>query len=509
MAGEPGKNVIAAATQAPGRAARRPRAVAVLWLWARPGSAARELAGLRLWQAWGIHGLAWLAVFVVFTLFIDAMEDRSGGQTLGEVLGILVDGRIVDPEVAMTIVAVVASLEIGHVLLADLITPWGAADEPLRCSFAHALRFTWLHSIHVALVVVLGCALTAWLEQVRADHDRRQAAMLPALPAFPGPQPGPDATAEQRRQHEASLAEWEAAIDERNRAQEALSRQRPLLVRYGLLLTTWSWNAGALWLMFTLLRAAGTPRGVTPVERPPTCEFCGYNLTATPLEGRCPECGEPAARSLGPDVRRGTHWEHRREPGAGRAYRRTAAQAVFAPDSLGRAIRVATASSAWQSFFPLHLPAVLLLAWAAFVACFIIDTGKSPLTAEEGMIMWAIGPGFGTLGIAAVAGLQLLAANAVGWGLSWLNRRNLLPAAMQAAAYLGGYALAATAFGSLAATAFFFIAEHRLIEPLTRALRFDASEALTAAWFVLMGAWLCGGVYLTWRIAAAARFANR
>ena len=40
-----------------------------------------------------------------------------------------------------------------------------------------------------------------------------------------------------------------------------------------------------------LFRSVGTRPAVPIMERPPTCEFCGYNLTGTAIDGRCPECG--------------------------------------------------------------------------------------------------------------------------------------------------------------------------------------------------------------------------
>jgi len=447
MVAEPVETAAASSIARRAPAAGWPPGVAVSWLWLRARRAARRLAGLPLWQAWCVHLLAGLAAFVVFTLLIDEMEGRLPGDTVAGILRAFVEDVPFSREAAVMAAVTVGSLELGYLLLAGLVMPWGAADEALRRSFAHALRFTWLHTTHVALVVFLVCCLILMTDR-------------------------------------SASPEWAAG---------------------------WLCCAGALWLMCSLLRAVGTPRAVAPVARPPTCEFCGYNLTATPLEGRCPECGEPAARSLGPDVRPGAPWEHRRELGTGRAYRRTAIQAVFAPGSLGRSIRVADAPADWRCFFPRHLPAVLLLGGAAFVACFIIDTGMSPFAADEWVVvlLWQMAPVLGTLGVAAVAGAQLLAAAVAGLGLSWLNRRNLLPAAMQAAAYLGGYATAAAAFGSVAATAFCFIGEHDLIRPLTEALGLDEAETLLLAWFGLMGAWLCGGLYLTWRITAAARFANR
>jgi hypothetical protein len=48
-----------------------------------------------------------------------------------------------------------------------------------------------------------------------------------------------------------------------------------------------------------------------PKTPEPLCELCGYNLSVSPMEGRCPECGRPVLESLGPDVRTPTLWERR------------------------------------------------------------------------------------------------------------------------------------------------------------------------------------------------------
>jgi hypothetical protein len=90
------------------------------------------------------------------------------------------------------------------------------------------------------------------------------------------------------------------------------------------------------WFLWSLIRAIAAPRPEPPIRRDPMCEFCGYNLIATPIDSRCPECGQPAVDSLGDRLRPGPPWEHRATIGTWRALSQTIKLAVFRPKALGR-----------------------------------------------------------------------------------------------------------------------------------------------------------------------------
>ncbi len=69
-----------------------------------------------------------------------------------------------------------------------------------------------------------------------------------------------------------------------------------------------------LWTLGSLLAAVRQDyRTADEMPKPhdPWCEECGYNLLAAEAGGRCPECGTPVARSIGPEVRPLTPWEER------------------------------------------------------------------------------------------------------------------------------------------------------------------------------------------------------
>lgn len=71
--------------------------------------------------------------------------------------------------------------------------------------------------------------------------------------------------------------------------------------------------ASAWWIAAQARRiAAGAVPRTPPTEPHPRCCGCGYSLAHVPDDGRCPECGESADRSLSPQIRPGLDWQVRR-----------------------------------------------------------------------------------------------------------------------------------------------------------------------------------------------------
>jgi hypothetical protein len=71
------------------------------------------------------------------------------------------------------------------------------------------------------------------------------------------------------------------------------------------------------------------------------CESCGYPLTGLPVEGRCPECGEPVADSL-PQRRVGSPWQQRT---GFAAWWRTGRESLLRPADLFACILIERRSS--------------------------------------------------------------------------------------------------------------------------------------------------------------------
>ncbi|MCG8404518.1 MAG: hydrogenase maturation nickel metallochaperone HypA [Phycisphaerales bacterium] len=64
-------------------------------------------------------------------------------------------------------------------------------------------------------------------------------------------------------------------------------------------------------LVYWLIQATHAVAGAdVPIELPPRCEGCGYDLTHRPSDERCPECGLDTSQSLEPDLcRPGCKWQ--------------------------------------------------------------------------------------------------------------------------------------------------------------------------------------------------------
>ncbi|MGQ9650686.1 MAG: hypothetical protein ACUVXJ_11295 [Phycisphaerae bacterium] len=132
-------------------------------------------------------------------------------------------------------------------------------------------------------------------------------------PPYPSLPPNATPGSQAMKDFEAAVAQWNQQVANLHRRwqlrhQEWRSR-KPFLVRHDEAIIAFLCTVGSAWFLWALLRAIGARRTIASVRRPPTCEHCGYNLTGTTIEGRCPECGTPAIESLGPHVRPGTEWD--------------------------------------------------------------------------------------------------------------------------------------------------------------------------------------------------------
>jgi hypothetical protein len=98
-------------------------------------------------------------------------------------------------------------------------------------------------------------------------------------------------------------------------------------------------------LAMRMARGYGEALGPPAPREYPVCEFCGYNLHATDSDRPCPECGEPAARSLS-SIHRVDAWEVGR-----RGYLATLWRAVLTPAMLFRRVSVRRHADRARRFF--------------------------------------------------------------------------------------------------------------------------------------------------------------
>jgi hypothetical protein len=477
--------------------------------WCLPAATARRTNHVRLLDAYIVHVLAGVSGFLLFITFVAIAE---APQVLGvqgvlmelcDVVALLVNEFKRDPwDMGLITAAFVGFIELAFLLVALIVTPWGARDERMRSSFAHALRRTWLHTPHMLMAVffvgMLGTTLsrmeTAWLEARRS----------PSL--GPAPQPGNAAPGSQawKDWQEAQQAYW----TKYHEWWMELQRKQPWYFRYLEFIVAWSCVTSALWVLWALLRAVGVRRAAPPIARPPTCEACGYNLTAMSIEGRCPECGEPVALSLGPTARAGTPWHRRREIGRLTAWWLCTLKWLCRPKELGRQIRVVSPDIDHRGFLVMHLPVIFIFAWMGILSLYVVEAGRSPFFHDTDFLFFAC-PVLAVVVALAALGLSMLAAGMIGLGFLLDCKRNLLSGAMQVVSYLSGCLTLWIAFAFASGAGAFAFAEAGNFYTLERATGINEWDLALLAWLLPNIACLVGYFGLVVRGTAGTRFANR
>lgn len=418
-----------------------PAMMSFLAAWLFPGTTACRTCTAPLHHAYGVHLLAAVATFLLVIVLV-AIGERRDPLTIfaNDIL------REFDrdwQEALLVTMLIVFLVESGFVVLALIVLPWGARDEPLASSWAHALRQTWLHSPHaLPTVLAIGLLLIGHDRLKRSFYSSSQAGTFPTYSMPPAPVCPPNPTAQQSANYQKALNDWQQQSIEANQkymnAWQAYYARMPFLIRYGEIFVAQAGFLAGVWVLWALFRAVGTARPTPPVHRPPLCEFCGYNLVATPSDSRCPECGELVAGSVGPDARPGAPWEHRRERGLFRAWWASELQPVLAPARFGRTVQVCSSSTAHRLFLAGHMPVIFAVTATATVLSCQAVSPRSVWEDEDGLILWGIAPMFGVLSACVCLALAMLTAALVGMIYTLTQGRNLLPATVQIGSYLAG-----------------------------------------------------------------------
>ncbi len=490
--------ITAAPADLPAPTERRwPAIAAIITAWLFPATTARKTAHVRLLTAWGVHLLAALLVLVLI-FFAGAwtiMLDRNGlafddaVKRLARV--IWRDCRRYPEETAAVVAFTALSIEIGYAVLALLIVAWGARAEKMRDSYRHALRWVWLHSANAAPVAVVMAFVIVTLNAASRNWREANRFVPPAMP--------PNATPSQ----------VQAATNATQRHWASYYERRPWYVKYDDEVMGYAGFACATWVLWALLRGAGVARATPSIDRPPTCEFCGYNLTTAPMGARCPECGVPVMESLGPGVRPGAVWERRRRVGFARAWWRCAVDAVVRPTWFGRQIRLGQVGDHHRSFLAMHLPLLFVVGVVAVLASYAADTGRLPFGRRPlpPDMLTSILPLAGYFTAATGLLFPILAAGVVAFGYQRSERRNLLGAAMQIAAYLSGYFVLWAVLSAAAALAFFLQRQHSL-NGLADLLHWPADALAFFVWVFPTAMGAVAYMTLLSRGTAATRYAN-
>lgn len=465
---------------------------------------------MSLFDAFVVHFLSAVAIILLVSVLIGIAEVPGAVGITGAVWGLMtVLGGITEEfarypwQVGLTTAAIGASIELGFVALALVITPWGAQDEPIRSSFANALRRTWLHTTHALVAVLLVGTLGTTLSRMETAWDSTYPIPAPEWPERPPEDLPRDSQAWKDYQKDRQRL-WE----QHRKWMKELESKQPWYFRHLEIIIIDASVLSAIWLAWALLRAVGAPRRTPPIPRPPTCEACGYNLTTIPMESRCPECGEPVMHSLGPNTRCGTPWQRRTEVGRLAAWWRCCVDSISRPRQFGRQVRVVSLGTDHRRFLVTHLPIVFILTAVGVILLFVVDTGQNPF-AEEPIVAFVVCPLLGTMVTLATLGLTMLAAGVVGLWYVIQDKRNLLAGSMQIASYLAGYLTLWIAFAWATGAIVMAMNEAGLFHIMENVSGIDDDLLAFFAW--LIPNLVCAVAYfdLVARGTAGLRYANR
>lgn len=493
-----------------------PLAFTLIAAWFAPRATARRALASPLWQVWLVHVIGVLAVVASITL-VAAVESNLSWDGILMGLGLELNGFLGafarHPfEMFFSVLGIALAIELAHLILALTLGPYGALDEPFKKSLAHALRQIWLRTSHLApLILVIGLtaivlenAEKSWL----ATHD---VPLLPARPVFPSAAPTDPNFQKAVAEYQAEVTKWQAQTAPIREQRSQIFSDRPLHLRHREIIIVPLVLVSAFWLTCCLLRSLSVPRPVPKIDRPPTCEFCGYNLNTIQLDARCPECGRDAADSLASTVRSGPPWEQRRIIGSFPAWWRTWTKAIRAPRDLGLTLQACSPRRDHRLFMIIHLPLIFLIAAASAPTLFLVKLLQSGESLDKlGLEFFTIGaPVFGTICSLAAIGATLSVALKAGLEYLFRDRRNLLAVSMQAAAYLMPYLVMWEILGAVTAIWCIWLVDSRWMMHQYNVRSIDRHFLCFMIWLIPNIA--VGFIHLTLvrRITAAARWANK
>lgn len=482
--------------------------------WWMPATTARRTRHVSLLNAVLVHLLA-AATFCVLGVLVIAWLNRRDFWLIVAFFWeeIERDYRRRPGETMAVVALVVMAVEAGFVALALLVCPWGAADERLRSTFANGLRQTWLHTADALPLTLLIGGFSVLLFGGKADWSRQYWSRAPVAPTPPVMTPAAlSADSPEWQRFQDLMTEYQKASNEYMKRRAAFDREyytsRPWWYRYDDEILGFMCTGAGAWVLWALMRAVGARREVEPVSRHPMCESCGYNLTLMPLEGRCPECGEPVMDSLGPGARAGVDWERRRELGRLRAWWRTGVEAVFRPGRFGRRLRACSWVADHRCFLVGHALPLLVIGYFVLLACYYAVERRNPFKFEPD-IRYIAAPAAGIAAATSVVVVSLLAGGLMGLHVGLPLKRNLVPAAMQMAGYLAPFLVVGYCFSGLLAISLFAVDRAHWLKHAARWLRVDDEALVGLCWGAPTLMMFIVFLVLLYRGTMAARYANR
>lgn len=420
-----------------------------------PATTSRRTSQVGLLEAWTVHVIAVIMAPIVVMLLVSWAH---GAPAIARVVAIPAESYRRAPVLFIgSSLAWLVGIETAFAIAALPAAIWGALpDEPMRRSLRWGLTRAWLWTGQVLWAVLLIGLLVTWL-------------------SLAGQRDGWD---------------WYGT---------------PWYVRRSDDILALAFCAATIWLYCGLLRWAGIRRPAQTPARTPRCETCGYCLLSIAFEGRCPECGQPAAASLDPGNRCGAPWERRGRTGLAGAYLETASAAIRYPRQLARNLRLKSEPRHARLFLLLSLGITFAVSYLGLLACYVANTGEWPTGADDLFVF----PGVLAVAMVetgALATLTVLASGLVGVAFRLRHGTNLLAGTTQLACYLSAW------FPIWAAVLFLAYAIGAAVDadPIALGDRLGLPPLLSAA-CVSYGPHLTFGVFYTLLLARgvqALRYAN-
>jgi len=491
--------------------------VAVLF----PRLAGKRTHGRSLGTMWLTHligaGFA-LVVIVALVAYFEPPQARSIPLLVARVMDdareALTSFRL-DPA-AWTAIALLATggVEATFLFVGALFMSAGARDEPVRKSFSHALKQTWLATARIGVIVMLVGGIAVTFNELERNWYEGDPPVLPQPPERPDRRAYADDAAYQQAvdTYDQAIVEYDEAMRRyfeeyaAFRSVQSGRGSKPWYLRDWEIFAFVASFTGALWFILALICGIGAPRHVPPIERPPVCEFCGYNLTATDPDARCPECGKEVTASLAHDARPGTAWERGQTPAGGIC--NTAVQAAWSPAAFGRTLRVNASARPAQRYAARAIPGFVII---GMTSLFLTVASLEP-AANLTEILHIVLPVTVVFGLACAIGaivVSQLAALLVGWLQGRAVGRNLLPAAHQGSCYLAGLLILWQLVGATIGGITIRLMESGFFDRLEAATGFN--EASLAVWCFVVPNFVCLALLLLQlsRMTGACKYANK
>lgn len=393
---------------------------------------------------------------------------------------------------------VLLAVELAFVGGAWLVSAWGAADERWFDSVIRAVKRVWMITATLAIILLLTSLPTALARGASQRVDENH----PSYPSRPVAW-GTHLTPEQQAQWDEQLAAYHRQVNE-------WQQSRPWYEKHRGDIETVCYFVWLGWTVWVILACVGAPPISTwrKLDKPPTCEGCGYDLSMTAMDRNCPECGLAVSASLGKTVRPGSPWQNRGTYRRAVALMRTWLWAAVQPVRLGKSIPLSDPSLHHRWVLGVAMLVATGLTWAGVL---LVVTVNREWNEKLDLLEAAIRPAV-MLGV-IFATLTLLGsiaiASLVGTVQGWLMGRNLLHPAMQAAACATGLLLLWQIVFWLNVLFAKALEEWDLLNHLSQQTQWTVVLVLVAFWSVvhlLMLVWYMAVIGLA---ARAGRWANR